>query len=287
MTVRSPEFDRLAGEFGWDVTSVLEPHDGLWLAAADADASISYPHSGHASLRDAEERSFWFRERARAIVGLYRRVGEGGCIWEIGAGNGHIAAAFVSEGLQAVAVEPGPVGAANASDRGVPTIRGFLADLHLPSQSLASIGMFDVLEHIENPQETLAEVYRVLRPGAVFLLTVPAYQWLWSDNDIAAGHFRRYSRRSLDTELSQAGFRKLVSRYLFPSLVLPMALRYRLPFLILGSRSDVEQRVAGDLDPGSGLMASAVAAFFTGEGWLTRTISIPFGTSILGAYRRA
>jgi predicted SAM-dependent methyltransferase len=52
---------------------------------------------------------------------------------------------------------------------------------------LATIGAFDVLEHLEKPELLLDEIYRVLMPGGTFVCSVPAYQWLFSDFDIFDG----------------------------------------------------------------------------------------------------
>ncbi|WP_426561797.1 class I SAM-dependent methyltransferase [Angustibacter sp. McL0619] len=65
---------------------------------------------------------------------------------------------------------------------------------------------FDVVEHCEPESVALAEVRRVLAPGGRFLLSVPAYQWAWTDFDVAAGHYRRYTRRRLRDALAEAEF---------------------------------------------------------------------------------
>lgn len=287
MTPRPAEFDRLRQEHGWDITSRFRLERGLWVDREPSITVVSYPESGHASLMAAEDGSFWFRSRARSILAAYRRWGAGKCLWEVGAGNGHVAATLLAAGIEAVAVEPGPVGIANAESRGVPAIRAVLGDLDLPSGSLGAVGIFDVLEHLEDPRTLLAEIHRVLRADGRLFITVPAYQWLWSEKDVVAGHFRRYTRSTLESQLSEAGFLPLESRYLFPSLVLPMALRYRVPFILRGARpsDEVTARVAQDLASGGGLASRVVNAAFAAEGWLTRTAKAPFGTTVLGAYR--
>ena len=67
----------------------------------------------------------------------------------------------------------------------------------LPSGSLPAVGLFDVLEHLEEPSDLLGEVARAFSSDGTLVVTVPAYQWLWSAEDEALGHFRRYSTKTL------------------------------------------------------------------------------------------
>jgi len=80
---------------------------------------------------------------------------------------------------------------------------GYSADLaggiSLPykDNEFDAVVAFDVLEHIKDDSEALNEWCRVLKPNGFMVITVPAYQWLWSAHDEAMHHFRRYSRRAL------------------------------------------------------------------------------------------
>lgn len=71
--------------------------------------------------------------------------------------------------------------------------------------------LYDVIEHVEHPQALLDSVARHLKPGGLLLLNVPALQSLFSAFDVAAGHYRRYDRRTLADEL--AGWEILDLRY--------------------------------------------------------------------------
>jgi len=64
----------------------------------------------------------------------------------------------------------------------------------------------DVLEHIEKDHTALTEWFRVLKPGGSMLLTVPAYQWLWSQHDVINNHHRRYLKKNLRALIKKAGF---------------------------------------------------------------------------------
>jgi SAM-dependent methyltransferase len=72
-----------------------------------------------------------------------------------------------------------------------------LLALPFPDASFDVVGAFDVLEHCAPEAVAMAELARVVAPGGRLLMSVPAYQWAWSDHDVQAGHHRRYTKARL------------------------------------------------------------------------------------------
>ena len=105
-------------------------------------------------------------------------------------------------------VEPGAVGAANARRRGIQyVVRATLEDAGFFPDSLPAISLFDVVEHMMEDDRKFLETIRFhLSANGRVYLTVPAYQSLWSLEDIVAGHHRRYSSRAIRELLVEAGF---------------------------------------------------------------------------------
>ncbi len=60
----------------------------------------------------------------------------------------------------------------------------------------------DVLEHLENDAEAVIKLTRMLKPGGILCVSVPAGQWLFGYHDHLLGHYRRYDRRTLLALLS-------------------------------------------------------------------------------------
>jgi SAM-dependent methyltransferase len=98
---------------------------------------------------------------------------------------------------------------------------GSLLALPFADASFEVVSAFDVIEHCEPEQDALHELHRVLAPGGRLLASVPAYQWAWSDHDVANGHHRRYTRGRAVAALEAAGFEVRRATYGFTG-VFPM-----------------------------------------------------------------
>ena len=282
------EIVRLERDAGWSLTSNCVLREGIWYPAEGSSEPVSYPEAGHLAIAEVEDQSYWFRHRNRAIAEVVGNRGLGGALWDVGAGTGVVAAHLQRRGVPVVAVEPGPDGARIASERGIATvICGTLEQLALPERSIAAVGLFDVIEHLEDPNDLLSSAARVLREGGTLLVSVPAYQWLWSQTDVAAGHYRRYTIKRLDRDVLAHGFRRVSAQHLFHSLVLPVALGRTLRSLLGQRDSDTALDVAqAELRPTSRVVATALDAIFAVEHAVDRWFPLPFGTSILAVYER-
>ena len=164
---------------------------------------------------------------------------------------------------------------------------GTLQDLHLPYGCLPAIGMFDVLEHLEHPEQLLKEAHRVLQPDGILVVTVPALQRLWGDEDDVAGHYRRYRKSSLDETVRAAAFKPLASQYLFASLVPAAALLRALPYGLgrRKSQTDVLATMKRQLNTPPSI-DRGMRWLLRAEKAVSKTIPLPAGLSIAATFRR-
>lgn len=151
----------------------------------------------------------------------------------------------------------------------------------LMDQTASAVTMLDVLEHLENDGLALREVYRVLQPGGLFVLTVPAYPRLWTYWDEALGHKRRYRRSQLTQKLVGTGFSVLRSSY-FYCYLLPIAVAFRLIKSLLGSRVKTRSDFVSLPQPFNRLLLS----FSRIETACIRRTSLPTGLSIVCICRK-
>lgn len=205
-------------------------NDGIWYGRGTA--AISYPDDGHEQCFAIEDSSFWFRHRNACIVAVVNEFpppGDG-AIFDIGGGNGFVSMGLSKAGFDVALVEPGQVGASNAKKRGLQHVICATAEsAQFRPRSMAAAGLFDVIEHIDDAAGFLRSVKGLLRPQGYLYATVPAYQGLWSDEDVLAGHYRRYTLGSLRATLEAAGFDLVFASYIFRLLPAPILLFRSLP----------------------------------------------------------
>jgi SAM-dependent methyltransferase len=253
---------------------------------------ISYPDEGNDLCFEVEDKSSWFCHRNDCILELLNKFPPGGIFYDIGGGNGCVAKALEDHGFQTVLVEPGKAGIANAQKRGLENmICARLEDLDSPFHSLPAVGLFDVLEHIENPIEFLKTLSPMLIPDGMLYITVPAFKLLWSNDDVFAGHFQRYSLKTSKKILAGNGFIIEYATYIF--LLLPVliflfrSLPYRLGLVKKKLRTGKE-KVNRDHSrmQKSGILGKFIYRVFQWElKFIRGKKKIPFGSSCLIAAR--
>jgi SAM-dependent methyltransferase len=259
--------------------------EGIWCPrVAGSGESVSYPEQGNDACFAIEDDSFWFAHRSDCISAALGRFPFSGPFLDVGGGNGAVSQRLAADGIETVLLEPGPLGVVNARKRALPNVVcATIREAAFAASSFVAAGLFDVIEHVEDEAELLADVHHVLRPGGILCVTVPAYTWLWSAEDEDAGHYRRYTIRRLRCVLEASGFTVDYLTYFFAPLVAPLflgrSLRYR-----LGRRSDAA-RSAAQHTP-RGVTRHAVAALLAPEARIIRRAGrIPLGTSILAVAR--
>jgi len=147
---------------------------------------------------------------------------------EIGAGTGTVSKLIFDDVDSLALVEPSihlteqlPPSIANHKKVSIYNETSEQRLLKTDAQSLDTIIMVNVLEHIKDDSETILSLYRVLKPGGCLLLFVPALKFLYSELDREHGHHRRYHLAPLVNQLRSHGFKIKYDRYFDLAGVLP------------------------------------------------------------------
>jgi len=185
--------------------------DGILRLAGGESGAPGYDPHYFGTLPQVENAHFWFLTRREVILDALRSaVPDLGTrpLFDVGCGSGGLLEFLARSGLPLA-------GACDAYFEALRLARGklFVPLLLVDEGRLpplgpghAMIGMFDVLEHLDDDREVLRFVFSVLEPGGVLVLTVPAHPFLFDEMDELAHHRRRYVRRDLREKLTSAGF---------------------------------------------------------------------------------
>jgi len=227
-------------------------------------------------MAEHDQVHWWYVARRKILADLIRREGRlpvEARILEIGCGTGHNFEMLRGFGrLDALEVDGEARALASrrlghaVGDSALPALAG------VPDRSYHLIALLDVLEHVDGDREALASIAAKLAPGGIILVTVPAYQWMWSAHDVAHHHKRRYSKRGLRKVAEAAGLE--VRRIgFFNSLLFPLAALVRIAGKLAGKSSSDDQLPPRPLN-------STFEKIFGLERHLVGRVPLPAGVSL-------
>jgi SAM-dependent methyltransferase len=234
-----------------------------------------------------EDKHWWFATRTRAILAyLDRHLGPGRDrrVLDVGCGAGNMMHHLAHYGT-VVGVDNNPKPLEVARQRGLDVRQGSGERLPFGDAEFDLVSLLDTVEHVPAEAQVFAECHRVLRPGGKLLVTVPAFMFLWSRNDVINMHERRYTVAELRGKLEAHGFRALRISYnnffIFPLAALLILLRRGRAEPELASPHFDDEAYQVEMEPASPLVNSVLSLVGKLEVALLRRFSLPFGTSII------
>ena len=244
-------------------------------------------HEEYERMYRFEDTYWWFVARRRLIASLldahYPRDGRLRLL-DIGCGTGAmldvlapfgdvVGADFAPEALQFCRARGAEQG------RTYPLTRADVRRLPFAGDSFDAVTAMDVIEHIDDDKAASAEIFRVLKPGGRLFVTVPAYQFLWSEHDEALHHHRRYTAPHLKDVFQRVGFSVPKVSYTVSSLLPPIA-AYRLVSNLLPGRQKNGEKKA-DLVQVSPRVNAALESLCAWETRLVGRTNLPFGVTVV------
>jgi SAM-dependent methyltransferase len=172
---------------------------------------------------ELEDEHWWFQGRKELVLSLLQRhlPCDNPRILDVGCGTGGMLAGYQELG-QALGVDTAEEAAHFCHLRGLDMMLGSGTELPFADESVDVVSALDVIEHVDDDRGILAEMHRVCRRNGILLLTVPAFQFLWSNHDVLNHHKRRYVRQGIAKLLDGTGFEPLKLSY-YNSFLLPAA----------------------------------------------------------------
>lgn len=243
-------------------------------------------------FRDLEESHWWFLGRRSIFLRLLEeRPGyrpRPGMVLDLGCGAGEMLEPLERFG-PVVGIDASDVAVGFCRDRGASRVLGGDA-MRLPVRDASTqlVALVDTIEHLPDDERALAEAHRVLAPGGTVLVTVPAFNFLYSDNDRVAHHLRRYTAGELAGKMRAAGFEHVWTTYynafLFPAIV-PFLMLVKLKQRLFPRAAGTERTNLHLAFPG--IVHRTLFALMDLEGRIARRVRLPLGHSIVALGVRA
>lgn len=236
-----------------------------------------------AAYAAVERVHWWFLARREIVLAAAESVvPAGGSVLDIGCGTGFILERF-RDRYDASGLDLSPIALEQCRRRGLDQVWGGSAeDLSaVAGRRFDAVLFLDVLEHLDDDARALRRARTVLAPGGVVLVTVPAFQFLWSQHDIANQHRRRYTKPELEALLRRTGFAVEQASY-FNSYLFPITVAARWTARLFGIGAAAGLRV-----PPAPLNRLLRRVFLSEKERVVRpgSAGFPFGVSVLAIGR--
>ncbi len=222
---------------------------------------------------------WWFVGRRQVIRSVLRKYFSGRRLdildWGCGPGGNF---KFLEEYGQVLGVDASDEALRACRDKGIKNVTkaASLGEFKL-DKKFDLITNFDVLEHIEEDVNFLFGLHEFLNPSGHVLVTVPAYQFLWTGLDEVLGHKRRYTEPELARKFRQAGYEVVKSSY-FIFFLSPAFILFRMIEKIRKNNATSLSESVLELPR---VVNQIFIGFLTLEAFMIKLVRLPFGTSII------
>jgi len=232
----------------------------------------------HYSILDNLNKDF----RNSNLFRLVALLVTGESVVDIGCGSASFAGILKARGKDVVGIEPSSDMRTLAAriNPGIVIIPGNAEEVNvLLPKPVDSVVMLDVLEHIEKDAEQVKKVWTALKKDGEFIFVVPAHPFLYGKRDEQMGHYRRYTKKSLQHLLTGNGFNIQYMRHWNVLGVLPYIVSEKILRRPLGS----EFRGANKAGILAGIIQKGLHLWFS---QVENNIDFGFGLSIIGVAKK-
>lgn len=238
-----------------------------------------------------ENSHWWFRWRYDLITKLVSSLKSDSSfrILDAGCGTGQMTKQLEAIG-EAIGLDSAKEAIGYARSRGVQRlVRGSITAPPFGDASFDCVLALDVIEHVDDDMGILTSLFKVIKPGGHLIITVPAFDALWSEHDEINHHKRRYRSPQLKHLIEEAGFTVDRVSYCNTALYLPVLLTRKAKNLwraVSRQRPGEHRPLQSDLGDYPKPINEALYSLMRAETRLMERIDMPFGVSILAVATR-
>ena len=235
---------------------------------------------------EVEDRHWWYSGKQRIVRNLLSRYlaprtnGEKARVADLGCGCG-IMLWHLSKEYEVRGVDGSPQAIEFCKQRGGTVAQGQLpGPIGLPEKEFDAVLLLDVIEHLEKDFDSVKSAAELLKPGGIMIITVPAYQWLWSKWDTHHHHYRRYNRKMLRSAMDHPSLKLEMLSY-YNAWLFPLAATARIAGNVLSKEGEV-----GPIKVPAAPVNATFREIFASERALLGRVPLPFGLSVVAVARR-
>ncbi len=239
----------------------------------------------YASMNILEQDHWWFKAKRHflrlALEHNGVRASEGSLrALDVGCGTGAVLLELSELGFAAEGLDMSPLAKSFCEKKGQRVTLGEATALPFPDASFDVVTALDMIEHVDNDEQVMKELYRVVKPGGTIVVTVPAHPSLWSYHDVALHHKRRYTKktfRSLITSVAKESRIGWIHATILPGVVLVR--QYMRLFQ--------KEKKTSDVRPVSPFISGVMSIPYFFEYGMFRLLgTLPWGVSLIATIRR-
>ncbi len=236
----------------------------------------------YSKFYEIETTHWWFTARQRILDEIIReriKLPHGAKVLDVGCGTGAILA-MLDRHYDAYGTDMSPLAIDFCRRRGLNKVFCCTLDTFpYPDLRFDLITMLDVIEHIDDDIGVLRQAFQLMKPNARILITVPAYDFLWSQYDDLNHHKRRYVRSRLIEVIRASGFSVEMDSY-YNTILFPTAFVRRIFERFVKPKNDTTL----EMPPRS--VNTILRSVFGIERFLLRAFRLPFGLSIMAIAKK-
>jgi SAM-dependent methyltransferase len=241
-------------------------------------------HAEYKTMFELETFYWWFVARRKLLSDVVAGLGgnpDTTVLLDVGCGTG-LNYSVLSKFGKVFGADSSPQALSFGRSRGVENlVLSSAENLQFADETFDVLTALDVLEHTDNDLAALREMWRVMKPGGMLVVTVPAYGFLWSEHDEALHHRRRYTAHELRNKLTNAGFEVQRSTYFITLLFFPIFLMRIWQNLV---KKSLEAKTSHVILPK--WMNSLLIRLLDLERLYLRWANLPFGVTVLATVRK-
>lgn len=238
--------------------------------------------SEYARMEAVEANHWWFKAKRQYVAQALAWFGPataGAKVLDVGCGTGAVMEQMKSLGYEAYGVDMSADALHYCEAKELAVTLGTAENIAYPDANFDVVLALDVLEHVPDHAAAMREIARVLKPGGIFVSTVPAHPWLFSYHDVALHHVRRYRRAEFKKILETALTVEWVS-WIHAVILVPATLR-RLLVKKAGASGESDVQPAG-----TAITAVFTALYALERLWWRCWRRLPFGLSLIAVAKK-